>query len=1297
MWVRKPLADETKQSYTLPAKVKNTVQPHLMSEGSVDIAMMKEEASVGRAIGFVYAMDTDRAQRPVKYSIDLGTDMNRRFDLDEAGGTLTVAKSLDREVVAWHNISVIATEASDNPPDSSHAALHIRIQDIDGNPPRHGNTAGILTRQANFDRLLQNVPAVITDGEIPMQWPISKTEIDTGAKYSWTQYLMLNSEFTQKMLRAVLQSSKDGVSIESLQSDFQLLCGESIPHRKLGYPKLEDYLRSIPSVVRMSFFQGQLWCFAGVCEQTAHVAELVARQKSTKKSGRSQMVNCRMRFKSSDPYMLLNWRQRSSLRQPSAYTATSFSNQFRSRGGFRGFSAAGDFRQMDRRFSSVTPVQHRPPAVQPNAVAKAKPPAPSQPSKQPQTGLYDVELMKRRISAILKRYCCGLWLSKLPDVYKQMFQQTLHPQVLIDLKAWTDDCMVEQTLSSNCLLYPPRTAKSSAPNTNGSAQSSQSSSSPLTASPSPLQTSEHLPLPTLIPPQPPRPTKPQISSGNSPVNNPQTQPIVPNATSIPLLVSLHKCGPDLEPVQNLNGAPHGSTHGHSSPVVSAEVCTRLKELLSKYSRGLWVHALPKLFSDTYKTPFPTEILDNISLLLEICSVEYPNPNDKSKAILYNANKESRKALDAEGGRNSNPPLPSGVQVLSCMIPDSLTLPLEQFSSVLVTDSMNGHTVTVRYIGAKYSGEQEVMEESMRAFYRRTSIRRSQPKLAVGQLVAVQGEDEEELARAQVTEIMSEANKVKIYYVDYGFFAETDATCLLEIHPNFCTLPFQATHVQLAGLEAFTSHPLVLSTLDKLAVGNILLMEVLETSQRNSVPQVVLYDTSQDDDVNINSMCLKALQEESMNNPLIVDSISQQVSVTNVCADGTVYCQVPSRGTARLEKLIGQTEAFFRAQTTSESLVSRPFAGKLCLARCRGEWSRVEIKNLYGNRVMEVFYVDLGLSSTIEVTDLREFPPPFVEELTVIPPQAIKCRLASLNIPTSNWSFEMVSFLKEAIVGVPDCKMKIEKCQEKLVHMYLFIGADSQELSMSINYRLAHSEMWRQLVSKSERHISDSGSHAVDDSKDAAPNTSMEPSMPLTLEFPQPGQNMDVFVPMACHPGHFVLQPWKDMHKLVVLMGEMMLYYNRPQESTACLEVKKGELYAAKIDKTWRRAVVKGTIANGLVSVYELDYGKHEIVRSSSIRPLIEEFRQLPFQAVTAQLAGVKQQTWSEAASMLFRSHVEKKALVAQVESVQDLSEVKGEPWARKLTVFLVDTAVEDQDLWIHSIIHSIDSELTSAA
>lgn len=69
---------------------------------------------------------------------------------------------------------------------------------------------------------------------------------------------MADAEFVKRILRAVLQSSKDGVSIDNLQSEYWSLCGENIPLEKLGFSKLEDYLRSIPSVVKLEYGMGQV-------------------------------------------------------------------------------------------------------------------------------------------------------------------------------------------------------------------------------------------------------------------------------------------------------------------------------------------------------------------------------------------------------------------------------------------------------------------------------------------------------------------------------------------------------------------------------------------------------------------------------------------------------------------------------------------------------------------------------------------------------------------------------------------------------------------------------------------------------------------------------------------------------------------------------------------------------------------------------------------------------------------------------------------------------------------------------
>ena len=74
---------------------------------------------------------------------------------------------------------------------------------------------------------------------------------------------------------------------------------------------------------------------------------------------------------------------------------------------------------------------------------------------------------------------------------------------------------------------------------------------------------------------------------------------------------------------------------------------------------------------------------------------------------------------------------------------------------------------------------------------------------------------------------------------------------------------------IPGLEGFGSHQAVLASLDTLAVDKILLIEFVE---RCAAPLVVLYDTSQDDDVNINQLCLMAVQDRTMDNPLTVGTV-----------------------------------------------------------------------------------------------------------------------------------------------------------------------------------------------------------------------------------------------------------------------------------------------------------------------------------------------------------------------------------------------------------------------------------------
>lgn len=65
----------------------------------------------------------------------------------------------------------------------------------------------------------------------------------------------------------------------------------------------------------------------------------------------------------------------------------------------------------------------------------------------------------------------------------------------------------------------------------------------------------------------------------------------------------------------------------------------------------------------------------------------------------------------------------------------------------------------------------------------------------------------------------------------------------------------------------------------MASGRILLAEILE---RGQTPLVVLYDTSQDDDVNINAACMKALQDKTLASPLQVQESLCMCVVESAC-------------------------------------------------------------------------------------------------------------------------------------------------------------------------------------------------------------------------------------------------------------------------------------------------------------------------------------------------------------------------------------------------------------------------------
>lgn len=124
-----------------------------------------------------------------------------------------------------------------------------------------------------------------------------------------------------------------------------------------------------------------------------------------------------------------------------------------------------------------------------------------------------------------------------------------------------------------------------------------------------------------------------------------------------------------------------------------DVKQKLGELLLKYSSGLWAHALPKLYQDTYKCKLPEFVLDHLTLLSDICTIDYPMPDNPKRAILYAkvVEDENRNQSGLAGSETKE----AVERSLSSQTVPPLVIPREEYPSVLVVEASDTSSVILR--------------------------------------------------------------------------------------------------------------------------------------------------------------------------------------------------------------------------------------------------------------------------------------------------------------------------------------------------------------------------------------------------------------------------------------------------------------------------------------------------------------------------------------------------------------------------------------------------------------------------
>ncbi|XP_057626486.1 cadherin-19 [Chionomys nivalis] len=120
-----------------------------------------EEKPYGSIVGTVSAIDMDRKQSPIRYSLT-GSKM---FDIND-NGTIITTNVLDREVSAWFNLSVLATETY-NVQQISSVPVYVQVFNINDHAPEfYQYYETYVCENAEFGEIIQTISAIDRDESI---------------------------------------------------------------------------------------------------------------------------------------------------------------------------------------------------------------------------------------------------------------------------------------------------------------------------------------------------------------------------------------------------------------------------------------------------------------------------------------------------------------------------------------------------------------------------------------------------------------------------------------------------------------------------------------------------------------------------------------------------------------------------------------------------------------------------------------------------------------------------------------------------------------------------------------------------------------------------------------------------------------------------------------------------------------------------------------------------------------------------------------------------------------------------
>lgn len=271
-------------------------------------------------------------------------------------------------------------------------------------------------------------------------------------------------------------------------------------------------------------------------------------------------------------------------------------------------------------------------------------------------------------------------------------------------------------------------------------------------------------------------------------------------------------------------------------------------------------------------------------------------------------------------------------------------------------------------------------------------------------------------RVRIERKNMEQKRVCCFFIDVGDEDWYSVDEIYECHSDFVRFPAQAICFTLLGLEDFAENPNARQQVDDHLAGKSLIAEIL-TKQDDYVAKVksndleakiqtILYDTSSDEDVQLNPLISEKICQTT-EAPQLQRLKINHVNISHITDTGDIYCQLANSKSSLqyINKLIHQlTDGSF--DFTKYRYVASDVEGnvmaRLYLIYDKGEdkWYRAAILPMNMPTTERCICIDYGMAKTIDREHIFRLDL-LSAALSLYPKQAILVRLNEISSYNEN--------------------------------------------------------------------------------------------------------------------------------------------------------------------------------------------------------------------------------------------------------------------------------------------------------